>query len=307
MDRVLVTGGAGFIGSHQVEYLLAKGYRVRVLDDLSTGHREFVPAEAEFLQGSILDRDTCRKATQGVRGIIHLAAMSKVGPSLAVPELCIQANVVGTMNVALSAVENQVPAFVYAGSSTVYGRQAPPHHPALPPDCLNPYAASKYMGERVVENFHRCYRLNALSLRYFNVYGERQPDSGPYALVLGIFLRRAAEGRPLVVHGDGSQKRDFIHVSDVVEANYRALLKLWGGPEPYEVLNVGTGKSVSILELARAISPRVEFGPRRPGDAPWTEADISRTVELLNWTPQVDLQQTLGKLLEKSSQRTESS
>lgn len=267
MSTVLVTGGAGFIGFHQVRALLDRGARVRVLDDLSVGDRANLHPEAELLEGSILDKELCARAVEGCDGVIHLAAMSKVGPSLEVPELCVQTNVVGTMNVALAAHRAGVRAFVFAASSTYYGTQEPPHREPMRPQALNPYGASKIMAEVMLENLHRCYGLPVCALRYFNVYGKRQPEEGAYALVMGIFLRLAGKGAPLIVDGDGSQRRDFVHVDDVVAANLLALDAMLGGDAGHHTLNIGSGSSISILELARSISSDIVFGPPRPFDA----------------------------------------
>jgi nucleoside-diphosphate-sugar epimerase len=284
---ILVTGGAGFIGSHQCRDLLAQGYRVRVIDNLISGDRSLVPAEAEFIEADICDRSAVFKACEGVSGVIHLAAMSKVGPSMDVPDLCVNTNVNGTMNLLMAALELKIPSFVYAGSSTYYGLGAPPNRLESLPDCLNPYAASKYMGEILVNNFFRSYQLPTMIMRYFNVYGPQQPSTGPYALVLGIFLERELSGQPLLIHGDGLQKRDFIHVRDVVRANRLAMEKLWTTPSAHHTLNIGSGTNLSIIDLAKMISSNYQFTDRRKGDAMETLADISETTRALGWKPEI--------------------
>ena len=296
---ILVTGGAGFIGSHQVAQLLVDGYRVRVLDNLATGSEENLQGmDVELIVGDIGDTELCERAVRGCDAVIHLAAMSKVGPSMDVPELCVRSNVIGTMNVALAALRNEVRAFVYAASSTYYGMNPAPNHPEQPPDCLNPYAVSKYQGELLVENFARVYGLPAMSLRYFNVYGPRQPDDGPYALVLGIFLRRRLQSLPLIIHGDGLQRRDFVHVNDVVRANDLAMRALWSESHTYRVLNVGSGRNISIIELAQLISDQHVHENRRAGDAQVTLADITQTTDVLGWRPEVDFADGVNELLE---------
>lgn len=292
MRRVLVTGGAGFIGSHLVEALRRRGYVVRVLDNLSLGQRDWVPAAAEFIEGDIRDMETCERAVRDCEAMFHLAAMSRSAASLDNIELCTSANVVGTQNVLMSAKEAGVKKVIYSGSSTYYGNQAAPHREDLPGDFLNFYGLSKYVGEEYCLMFDRLYGLPCVVLRYFNVYGPRQPEEGVYALVLGIFLRRAAQGRSLVIHGDGSQSRDFVHVRDVAEANIAALESEAHGVR----LNVGSGTSISVQELADMISDRQEFAARRKADADVTLADLSRTRAILKWEPKVAFREGLEEL-----------
>ncbi len=295
---ILVTGGAGFIGSHQCLELLANGYQVRVIDNLISGEKRRIPKEAEFIEGDITNREVVRRACEGVKGIIHLAAMSKVGPSMDVPELCVQTNVMGTMNLLMASLELKIPAFVYAGSSTYYGMGDSPNRLNSLPDCLNPYAASKYMGEILVENFHKSYQIPTTTFRYFNVYGPEQPSTGPYALVLGIFLERNLAGEELSIHGDGLQKRDFIHVKDVVRANRMAMENLWKNPGKHHTLNIGSGTNLSILDLAKMVSPKYSFAPGRKGDAKETLADISETTRVLGWKPEIPFQRGFDELRE---------
>jgi nucleoside-diphosphate-sugar epimerase len=292
--RVLVTGGAGFIGSHLTAALLGRGYSVRVLDNLSSGRRQWVPAEAELMEGDIRDPQTCQTAVEGCGGVFHLAAMSRAGASLDAIELCTSANVVGTQNVLLAARTHKVGKVVYSGSSTYYGSSPVPHVEGMRPDFLNFYGLSKATGEEYCLMFDRLYGVPAIVLRYFNVYGPRQPEQGAYALVLGIFLRRALEGLPLVIHGTGLQRRDFVHVRDVIEANIRAFESQLHG----EIINIGSGSSISIRELAEMISPFHESGPARRGDAADTLADITRARQLLGWEPSVRFEEGLRELQE---------
>ena len=290
---VLVTGGAGFIGSHLVELLVDRGYRVRVLDNLSYGNRDFVHPDAEFLHGDICSLEDCRRATQGVEGVFHLAAMSRSAASLDSIEICTTNNVFGTQNVLAAAREAGVRKIVYSGSSTFYGSQDVPHREGMPPDFLNFYGLSKYTGEEYCLMFDKLYSLPAVVLRYFNVYGPRQPEVGAYALVLGIFLRRQAEGKPLEIHGSGLQRRDFVHVCDVARANLAAFESGVRG----EVFNIGSGTNISVKELADMISPLGQLqGPQRAGDAKETLADISKAGRLLNWAPQVRFEDGLREL-----------
>jgi nucleoside-diphosphate-sugar epimerase len=292
MKKILVTGGAGFIGSHLCEGLLARGYTVRVLDSLVYGQREWVPQECEFIEGDIRDMAACTKAATGMDGVLHCAAMSRSGPSQDQIDVCTQSNITGTQNMLLAARDAGVKRFIYSGSSTYYGNRPPPHREDDPPDILNIYGLTKRVGEQYTLLFDQDFNLPSVVLRYFNVYGPRQPETGAYALVLGIFLRRAAEGKTLEIHGDGSQRRDFVHVRDVVAANIAALESTARGT----VFNVGSGTSLSVKELADMISPSQVHAPGRKGDSLATLADISRIKAALGWTPHVSFAEGLKEL-----------
>ncbi len=292
MKTILVTGGAGFIGSHLCEALLARGYLVRVLDSLIYGKREWVPAAAEFLQGDIRDPQDCARATAGVEGVIHCAAMSRSGPSQDHLDFCTQTNIAGTQNMLLAARHAGVKRFIYSGSSTCYGSLPPPHHEDAAPQFLNIYALTKQAGEQYALLFDRSFDLPCVVLRYFSVYGPRQPETGAYALVLGIFLRRAADGLPLEIHGDGSQRRDFVHVRDVVRAQIAAL----ESDARDAVFNVGSGANISVQELADMISPSQRHVAARKDDSNATLADISKIKIALGWSPQVAFADGLKEL-----------
>ena len=292
-EIMLVTGGAGFIGSHLCERLLADGHKVRVLDDLSQGHREWVPPAAEFVEGSIVDLATCRRACEGVSGVFHTAAMSKVAPSIDKIEFCTEQNVLGTQNVLIAARDAKARKVVYCASSSSYGNRPAPQREDMLPDALNPYALSKFVGELYCALFTRLYGLPTLSLRYFNVYGPRQPTVGAYALVLGVFLRQRKNGEALTIHGAGDQRRDFVHVRDIVEANLLAYRSEAKGIS----LNIGSGTNVSVKELADLISPLQTHLPRRAGDAEITLADITRARDVLGWEPKVAFADGLRELM----------
>ena len=294
-ETMLVTGGAGFIGSHLVERLHELGHKVRVLDNLSQGRVEWIHPSAEFIQGDITDLSLCRRACEGIDGIFHLAAMSKVAPSIDKFEFCTEQNIIGTQNLLIAARDSKVSKFVYSGSSTYYGNGASPQKEDSLPNCLNPYAVSKYVGEQFCEIFTRLYQFPTATLRYFNVYGSRQPAVGAYALVLGIFLDQRRRGEPLTIHGEGLQRRDFVHVSDVVEANLAA----YHGDVVGTVMNVGSGTNISIQEIADLISPNQVHLPRRAGDAEVTLADISRIERMLGWKPKMPFAEGLRLLLEE--------
>jgi nucleoside-diphosphate-sugar epimerase len=292
MKRVLVTGGAGFIGSHLCEGLLAKGYSIRVLDSLIYGRREWVPDTCEFMEGDIRDSATCHRATKDMDGVLHCAAMSRSGPSQEAIEICTDSNIAGTQNMLLAARDARVKRFVYSGSSTYYGNRTPPHRESDPPDLLNIYGLTKRVGEQYTLMFDEGFDLPSVVLRYFNVYGPRQPETGAYALVLGIFLKRKADGKPLEIHGDGSQRRDFIHVRDVVAANIAALESDVRG----EVFNVGSGASLSVKQLADMISPNQIHSEARQNDSEATLADVSKIQAALGWSPKISFAEGLKEL-----------
>ena len=290
---VLVTGGAGFIGSHLAEELLRRNYRVRVLDNLSQGSRGDVPESAEFIEGDITDPEACRAACQDVAGVFHLAAMSRVAPSLDNMESCTQTNVIGTQNVLIAARDAGVKKVVYSGSSTYYGKQPPPHVETAAPDFLNLYGLTKAAGEQYCLLFDRLYDLPSVVVRFFNVYGPRQPRVGTYALVLGIFLHQRRNNLPLEIHGSGAQRRDFVHVRDAVAAAIAA----FEGAARGQAFNVGSGTNISVKELADLISSNQKFGPRRAGDAEDTLADLTRVRAGLGWEPKVSFEDGLRELM----------
>ncbi len=295
LKRVLVTGGAGFIGSHLVASLLEQGYdTVRVLDNFSQGKRAWLPPAVEVLEGDIVCPEDCARACREVDGVVHLAAMSKSGPSFDLFEFCMTQNAVGTQNILAAAVAAGVKKLVYAASSTCYGNAPAPQQETSPLEFLNPYALSKYVGEQSALLFNRIYQLPVISLRLFNVYGPRQPDQGAYALVLGRFLERHKRGLALQIHGSGRQQRDFIHVRDVANAMILALESLERG----HVLNVGSGSNVSVQEIADLIAPQHQVRePRRLGDAEVTLAEISEIQRVLGWEPSVSFSEGLKELM----------
>lgn len=293
-ERVLVTGGAGFIGSHQIEALLASGYKVRALDNLTLGKSEWVNPEAEFIEGDIRDLETCHRASKDCAGVFHLAAMSRAAASLDNIEICTSNNIIGTQNVLTAAKEAGMRKVIYAGSSTYYGNQPAPHQEDMRPQYLNFYSLSKHVGEEYCLLFDRMYNLPAVVLRYFNVYGPRLSGEGAYALVISIFLRQLKVGQPLTIHGSGAQSRDFVHVRDVAQANILAYESSIHG----RVFNVGTGVSVSVKDLANLISTSQVHEPRRAGDAEVTLADNSRIQKELGWQAKIPLAVGLKELLD---------
>lgn len=298
MPSVLVTGGAGFIGSHLSHRLLEKGYGVRILDNFSSGKKEWLPDGIELIEGNINDLSICKKAMKDIEGVFHCAAMSRAGPSFDNVDLCTQSNVVGTQNILLAARDAGVKKVIYSGSSTYYGNQPPPHHEhKTPAEFLNFYALTKHLGEKYCLMFDELFDLPCIVLRYFNVYGPRQPEEGAYALVLGLFIRALLLHQPLIIHGDGLQRRDFIHVDDIASANIAAFESSYR----HQIFNVGSGTNISIKELANLISSNQVHVPRRFGDSDETLADISLIRAYLEWEPKISLNEGLKQLIGTNS------
>lgn len=299
---VLVTGGAGFIGSHLVDTLLDRGARVRVLDDLSTGRLENLAAarsRIEFLEGDIRDAETCRRACDGVEFVFHQAARGSVPRSMKDPASTIAVNVAGTANVFGAAREAKVGRVIFASSSSVYGDSATlPKREGEEGRPLSPYAASKVMNEQLADVFAICFGMSFIGLRYFNVYGPRQDPDGPYAAVIPRFFKTCLSGEAPVIYGDGEQSRDFTFVSDAVAANVCAA----EAPKPAHgtAFNVAGGRRVTVNELARLVceltGSRCEplhVAPR-PGDIVHSLADPSRAQASLGWAPEVGLPRGLA-------------
>ena len=292
--RVLVTGGAGFIGSHLVDALLERGLAVRVVDNFSTGPRAQLSDRAEVIDGDIRQLASIRGAFDGVDCVFHVAALARVPLSIDKPIETHMVNVVGTLNVLTAARDASVRRLIYSGSSSVYGDQPTlPLREAMTPNPLNPYALQKLTGEQYTRLFNRLYGLETLTLRYFNVYGPRMSREGAYVTVISEFLRQRIAGKPLTIQGDGEQSRDFTHVSDVVRANLLATdCEVADG----RALNIGQGRDVTINRIAEMIGGPTVHTPPRPGDARHTLADYSQSERVLGWRPQVAIEQGIAEL-----------
>jgi len=294
--KFLVTGGAGFIGSHLVDALIAGGHEVKVIDNLLTGKREYLNPKAEFLELDIRNLDEIRPHFDGVEAVFHLAALPRIPISIEKPAETHAINATGTLNVLIASRDAGVKKVIYSASSSAYGNQDKlPLREDMPASPLNPYAVQKYVGELYCRIFSELYGLKTVSLRYFNVYGPRQHTDGAYAPVMGIFLRQKANGELLTVTGDGEQTRDFIHVSDVARANLLAYES--GKARKGEVINIGGGKNYSVNAIARLVGGKISYIPERPGETRHTLADITLAKKLLGWEPQVDIEEGIKVLL----------
>jgi UDP-N-acetylglucosamine/UDP-N-acetylgalactosamine 4-epimerase len=303
---VLVTGGAGFIGSHLVDALLERGAVVRVLDDFSTGRRENLQQcseRIELIEGDICDVEICRRACAGARYVFHEAALGSVPRSMQDPARSLAVNVAGTANVLTAARDARVARVVYASSSSVYGdSERLPKREGQEGRALSPYALSKQMDELLADTFARCFGMTLVGLRYFNVYGPRQDPNGPYAAVVPRFLTACAGGHAPTIFGDGRQSRDFTFVGDVVRANLLAAAtpELSGA----RVFNIGAGGETTVVELAwqiiRASGAPLEpqFAPPRDGDVAHSRADASAAERDLGFRASVTLEQGLQRTLQ---------
>jgi UDP-N-acetylglucosamine/UDP-N-acetylgalactosamine 4-epimerase len=292
--RWLVTGGAGFIGSHVVEALLALDQRVRILDDLSFGKRSNLFGGAEFIEGTIADPVTCAHAIRGADRVIHLAALGSVPLSLEKPDLCESSNVTGTMNILIAAHDAGIKGLAYASSSAVYGDGAFPNkREDSIGKCLSPYAASKRMNEIHAQTWHTCYGLRAVGLRFFNVFGPRQNPDGAYAAVIPQWIFAMKQGRDVHINGDGESTRDFCFVRDIVQSLLLAAMTE-NESAPGDVFNVGLGRGTSLNELFRTLRQLVQedcgrkvpdpiYRDFRPGDIRHSCADASKIQRVLGF------------------------
>lgn len=306
MAHVLVTGGAGFIGSHLVARLCADGHTVRVLDNLTTGSRDNLADSAagiEFMEGDVCDGATVRCAVDGVAQVFHLAAHVSVPESVAQPRHTMAVNVEGTAQVAYAAAAAGVERLFFASSCAVYGEAdlnpIPETRPAAP---QSPYGASKLMAECLLGQLHRPGTLPVLACRFFNVYGPRQRADSAYAGVIAQFLDRAARSAPLVIYGDGEQTRDYVTVEDVVDFLVRAFATDPAGWP--EVVNVGTGRAVTVRDLAAQVQTltdgtcAIEYAESRPGDLRHSCADVRLAADRVGAAPATSLAEGLRTLWE---------
>jgi len=294
--KALVTGGAGFIGSHIVDALISRGDEVICIDD------ESAPQNNKFYWNdsaiNVIDdiRNISQDLFRGVDVVFHLAARSRIQPTVNNPSECFSVNIIGTQHLLERSRLAGVKRFVYSASSSYYGHASkPPFLEYAPKGCATPYSLSKWQGEEVCDLYTKLYGLSTVSLRYFNAYGPREPLKGEYAPVMGLFMRQKEAGQPMTIVGDGKQRRDFTHISDVVEANLLAAEKVnVTGP-----VNIGTGRNYSINDLAVMIGGDRLYVAERVGETRETLANNARAREELGWTPKIDLKAYLNENLSK--------
>jgi len=293
--KSIVTGGCGFIGSHIVDELIKEKHEVVVIDDESAecNDKFYYNEKASYNKVSICNYESIQPLFEGVDYVFHLAAESRIQPALERPMDACLVNFVGTCNVLEAARKHHSKKLIYSSTSSAYGNNTRPLKEDMPRDCLNPYSVSKVAAEDLVRMYYTLWGLPTVILRYFNVYGERSPTKGLYSPVIGVFKKQKNQNIPLTIVGDGSQKRDFVNVKDVVQANMKAAKgesrNILG-----EVFNVGSGENISILEIAKTISSHYSFVPKREGEAETTIADISKARDLLSYEPEVRIRKYLS-------------
>lgn len=293
--KYLVTGGAGFIGSNIVSYLLDSGEEVCVIDNESSdAHEEFYwDSRATNHKLDICDYKNIRPLFDGIDYVFHLAAEARIQPAIINPLLAVKTNSLGTATVLQCAREAGVKRVVYSSTSSAYGLNLTPNNEEQHDDCLNPYSVSKVSGEKLCNMYTKLFNLETVILRYFNVYGNREPMKGQYAPVIGIFKRQKESGKPLTIVGDGEQRRDFTNVLDVVQANLLAATTDLSSKFLGTVFNIGTGKNYSINEIAEMYEHQsINISPR-PGEARETLANNFKAVNILGWKPTIDLHEYL--------------
>ncbi len=295
MEKVVVTGGAGFIGSHLVDKLIEQGKEVHIFDDMSMGSKDNINPQAHFhkIDISTMGPRTLAKFMVGVDTVFHVASRTRVQPSIKNPSLYHRVNVTGTLNMLVASVKVGVKRFVYSASSSAYGESdIMPLVESMPTNPMSPYGLSKLMGEEYCKLFTTQYGIETVNLRYFNVYGERQNIDGGYCLVMGIFAKQRLAGEHLTIVGDGEQRRDFTYVGDVVKANIAAATsdKVGSG----EVINVGNGDNRSVNQIAEMIGGR-KINIQARVEPKETLADIKKGKELLNWEPTQKIEDWMPK------------
>jgi len=293
--KVVVTGGAGFIGSNLVDGLVEDGFEVHVVDSLIAGKKEHVNEKAVLHVVDIRDLDSLVKIFNGAKYVFHLAALPRVQYSIEHPTETNEVNVGGLLNVFVAAEKNKVKRIIYSASSSAYGDQEKmPLIENMTPSPKSPYGLHKYIGELYASVFANVYGIETVSLRYFNIYGPRQSDEGAYALVIAKFLKQKMEGVPMTITGDGEQTRDFTHVKDAVSANLLAMKSDKVGKG--EVINIGAGRNISVNKIAGLIGGEIKYIPARL-EPKHTLADNSLAKNLLGWQPTITIEDGIKEFL----------
>jgi UDP-glucose 4-epimerase len=295
--RCLVTGGAGFIGSHLVEKLVELGYLVTVIDNFSTGRKSnlnHIINKINIYNVDISKPKKWEKYFKNIDVVFHLAALADIVPSIQNPKKYFDANVLGTFYILTLCKKYKIKKIIYSASSSCYGiptKFPTPEKSKIDPQY--PYALTKRMGEELVMHWSKLYNLNAISLRFFNVYGTRSRTSGTYGAMFGVFLAQKIAKKPYTIVGDGNQTRDFTYVSDVVDA----IIKAWKSKVKDEIFNVGSGKSISVNKIVSILGGKKIFIPKRPGEPDCTFADMTKIKKMLKWKPKINIVTGINKIL----------
>tara|TARA_B100001057_G_C22810416_1_gene935183 strand:+ start:880 stop:1863 length:984 start_codon:yes stop_codon:yes gene_type:complete len=295
--KIIVTGGAGFIGSHLAEFLIKKGHRVIIIDNLSTGRLNNIKSfknKVKFIKADISKSGKWTEIFKNAQIVFHLAALADIVPSIQNPKEYFQSNVVGTENIISASVKYKVKQIIYSASSSCYG--IPKSYPTSETESIKPqypYALSKNLGEQILMHYAKVYGIKVTSFRLFNVYGTRSRTSGTYGAMFGVFLAQKLKGKPLTVVGDGCQKRDFTYISDIVHAFYKAIRV----KKNFEIFNLGTGRPTSVNSIVKLLGCKSINIPKRPGEPDLTSANINKVKKELNWKPKISIKEGVKNLL----------
>jgi UDP-glucose 4-epimerase len=295
--KIIITGGAGFIGSHLAENLIKKKHEVIIIDNLSTGRLENIKKfkqKLKFINADISKNGDWHKHFKNTKVVFHLAALADIVPSIKDPKKYFQSNVVGTENIASVAIKYKVKKIIYSASSSCYG--IPNKYPTSEIESIKPqypYAMTKNLGEQILMHYAKIYGIQVTSMRLFNVYGTRSRTSGTYGAMFGVFLAQKLKKKPLTVVGDGTQKRDFTYISDIIGA----FVKCMNIKKNFQIFNVGTGKPISVNKVVKLLGCKSIKIPKRPGEPNQTNANINKITKALNWKPKVSINLGIKKLL----------
>lgn len=299
MKKVIITGGAGFIGSHIAELLLKKGYRVVIIDNFETGRLDNInklnKSKIQVINADVSDYKKIENNFKNIDYVFHLAALADIVPSIEQPDKYFKSNVTGTLNILKASKKYNVKKVIYAASASCYGIVK--KFPTSENEIINteyPYALTKYLGEQLLIHWSKVYKLSTISLRLFNVYGLRSRTTGAYGAMFGVFLAQKINKKPLTIVGNGKQTRDFTYVSDVANAFYKAATsKIF-----HEIFNVGTGKPTSVNFIAKKLGGEVVKIPKRPGEPDKSQADIKKIKKHLKWKPSISIDQGIKIMLD---------
>ena len=295
--KIIITGGAGFIGSHLAEFLVKKNHSVIIIDNLSTGRLENINSfrkKVKFVKADISKIGEWTNNFKNAKIVFHLAALADIVPSIKNPKKYFKSNVVGTENIATVSANYKVKKIIYSASSSCYG--IPNKYPTPETESIKPqypYALTKNLGEQILIHYAKIYGVQAISMRLFNVYGTRSRTSGTYGAMFGVFLAQKLKKKPLTVVGDGNQKRDFTYISDVIQAFYKAMKV----KKKFEIFNVGTGIPISVNKIVKLLGCESIQIPKRPGEPDQTNAKINKIQNELNWSPKISIELGIRKLL----------
>ena len=295
--KIIITGGAGFIGSHLAENLIKKKHEVIIIDNLSTGRLENIKKirkKLKFINADISKNGSWNKYFKNTKVVFHLAALADIVPSIKDPKKYFQSNVVGTENIASVAIKYKVKKIIYSASSSCYG--VPNKYPTSETESIKPqypYAMTKNLGEQILMHYAKIYGIQVTSMRLFNVYGTKSRTSGTYGAMFGVFLAQKLKKKPLTVVGDGTQKRDFTYISDIINA----FIKCMNIKKNFQIFNVGTGKPISVNNVVKLLGCKSIKIPKRPGEPKETNANIKKITKALNWRPKVSINLGIKKLL----------